>query len=125
MIYRTARHTDDLKPLVKFYTQVLGFEVLFSFENHNGYDGAFIGQPGQDWHLEFTASERPSDHKFDPEGILVFYPTEAKEYEAIVQRIESNGLERLKAENPYWNDNGIMIKDPDGFRVVVSNLKVE
>ena len=125
MIFRTARHTNDLKPIVEFYTNIIGLEVLFSFENHNDYSGAFIGKPNYDWHLEFTMSKNKADHKFDVEDILVFYPTVIKEYNEIVKRIETNNIEKIKAENPFWDDNGIMIKDPDGFRVIVSNMKLK
>ena len=124
MEFRNARHTNNLKSLVDFYTNIIGLEVLFSFENHNDYSGAFLGKPDHDWHLEFTSSENEVDHKFGVEDILVFYPKERNEYEEIVTRINAHNIEKIKAENPFWNDNGIMIKDPDGFRVVVSNMKL-
>lgn len=44
MIFRNARHTKNLKSIIQFYTSVLELEVLGSFENHNGYDGVFIGK---------------------------------------------------------------------------------
>ena len=125
MIFRAARHTNDLKPIVEFYTRILGLEVLFSFENHNDYSGAFIGKSNHDWHLEFTMSKNKADHKFDVEDILVFYSTEELEYNEIVKRIAVNNIEIIKAENPFWDDNGIMIKDPDGFRIVVSNMRLK
>ena len=56
MEFRSARHTDNLKLIEEFYTQIIGLNVLFSFENHNDYSGVFI-QPGLDWHLEFTTSK--------------------------------------------------------------------
>ncbi len=31
----------------------------------------------------------------------------------------------MKSKNPYWNRNGIMIQDPDGYNVVISNLKIK
>ncbi len=43
MKFRYARHTDDIKPLINFYTQVIGLEVIGSFENHANYDGVFLG----------------------------------------------------------------------------------
>lgn len=125
MELRNARHTNNLKLIVEFYTNIIGLEVLFSFENHNDYSGAFIGKPGHQWHLEFTTSKNKAEHKFDDEDILVFYPTEKNEYEEIVESIEINNIEKIKAKNPFWDDNGIMFKDPDGFRVIISNMKVK
>ncbi len=125
MIYRNARHTNNLKPIVEFYTSILQLEVLFSFENHNDYSGVFIGKPNHDWHLEFTISKNKANHEFDPDDIMVFYPTTINEYTDIVASIELNNIEIIKAENPFWNDHGIMIKDPDGFRVIISNMKLE
>ena len=125
MEFRNARHTDNLKRIEAFYTGILGLEVLFSFEDHNGYNGLFLGKQGHDWHLEFTSSHDKAQHKFDLEDMLVFYPTEKDEYDKIVNQIEANNIEKIQSRNPYWNENGIMIRDPDGFGVVVSHLKIK
>jgi len=124
MEFRNARHTDDLKDIIEFYTKIIGLNVLFSFENHNDYSGVFLGKPNHDWHLEFTASKNKAKHKFDVEDMLVFYPTERNEYDEIIERIETNRIELIKADNPYWDENGIMLKDPDGFRVVISHIRI-
>ena len=125
MELRIARHTDDLKLVTDFYTQVLGLQVLFSFENHNDYSGVMLGKAGCDWHLEFTISNDLPDHQFDEEDILVFYPTEKSEYQKIVENISSRNIKIIKAKNPFWDNNGIMIKDPDGFGIIVSNMKIK
>lgn len=125
MEFRNARHTDNLKLIEAFYTGIIGLEVLFSFQDHNGYNGLFLGKQGHDWHLEFTSSKDKARHKFDIEDMLVFYPTEKDEYDKIVDQIEANNIEKIQSRNPYWNDNGIMILDPDGFGVVVSHLKIK
>ena len=125
MEFRSARHTDNLKQIEEFYTKIIGLKVLFSFENHNDYSGVFIGKQGLNWHLEFTTSNNKAEHQFDVEDILVFYPTEKAEYDNIVEQIEEHNIEKIKSKNPYWNDNGIMIQDPDGFGVIVSHLKIK
>jgi len=125
MEFRCARHTDNLKLIEEFYTRIIGLEVLFSFENHNNYSGIFLGKQGHDWHLEFTTSDNKAEHKFDIEDILVFYPAEKDEHDKIIEQIELNDIEKIKPGNPYWNDNGIMIQDPDGYGVIVSNLKIK
>jgi len=125
MDFRSARHTNNLKSIVDFYTNILGLEILFSFENHNDYSGVFIGKSDQNWHLEFTSSKTEAEHKFDIEDLLVFYPTEKDEYDKIIERIETSGIEKVKPKNPFWVENGVMIQDPDGFGVIVSNLKIK
>jgi len=123
MIFRIARHTNDLKSLTDFYTGILNFEVLGSFVDHDRYDGVFIGRKELNWHLEFTTSNKVAAHTFDADDLLVFYPTNSADYHEIVQRIKKNNIQIHRTENPYWNRNGIMIKDPDGYNIVISKLK--
>ena len=125
MELRVARHSNDLKAMEHFYTKILGFEVFFSFEGHNGYNGIFLGKPELDWHLEFTSSEHPAHHTFDEDDILVLYPTNSQDFDKIINAIETNDIEQLEAKNPYWDENGIMIKDPDGYNIIISHLKTE
>lgn len=124
MTFRIARHCNNLKSIIEFYTQVIGLKVLGSFENHDNYDGVFLGKVGLDWHLEFTTSLEQSKHQFDEDDILVFYPSSQQEYETIINNIKQNNISILKAKNPYWNKNGILIQDPEGYNVVISNLKI-
>jgi catechol 2,3-dioxygenase-like lactoylglutathione lyase family enzyme len=69
MKFRVARHTNDLDKIKTFYTTVLGFEVLGSFENHDSYDGLFLGKPNLDWHLEFTKSDETVDFNYNEDDI--------------------------------------------------------
>jgi len=125
MIFRVARHTNDLKPLIEFYTSILGLEILGSFKNHDNYDGVFLGKQDQNWHLEFTTSLSKVNHKFDVDDILVFYPEQISEYDKVLERIAFYGIERVIPENPYWRNNGIMIKDPDGYCIVIGKQKIK
>jgi catechol 2,3-dioxygenase-like lactoylglutathione lyase family enzyme len=36
---RVARPTDHLTEIVQFYRDGLGFEVLYEFDDHDGFDG--------------------------------------------------------------------------------------
>ncbi len=125
MTFRFARHTNNLEQLKSFYIDILGLELLGSFENHNGYDGVFIGKPTENWHLEFTKSDEIVSFNFGEEDILVFYPNTKLEYEMIHDKLVTNKIEFIKAKNPYWNENGKMILDPDGYKIVISHLKIE
>ena len=124
MELRIARHTDNLNKIKEFYTEIIGLKVLFSFENHNGYNGVFLGKEGTTWHLEFTSSKDKANHKFDDEDLLVFYPREQTDYDEIIGRIETCNIQQFKPKNPFWVDNGVLIHDPDGYGVIVSSLKV-
>jgi catechol 2,3-dioxygenase-like lactoylglutathione lyase family enzyme len=123
MKFRFARHTNNLKKVKSFYTKVLGLELLGSFENHNGYDGIFIGKPNESWHIEFTKSIETVNHNFGEEDYLVFYPENESEYNSILERISENKIEFIESKNHYWNENGKIIFDPDGFGIIISNLK--
>lgn len=125
MTFRFARHTNDLEQIKSFYIDILGFELLGGFENHNGYDGIFIGKSNENWHLEFTKSEEVVLFDFNEDDILVFYPNNKIEFDFIMNKIQSKKIEFVEAKNPYWNENGKMILDPDGYRVLISDLKIE
>lgn len=119
MTFRHARHTNNLKRLENFYTSILGFEKLGGFEDHDGYDGVFIGLADRDWHLEFTQSKEKAIHAPDPDDLLVFYTQTEEDFIAIKKRIEENRIELRLSQNPYWREHGIEIEDPDGFGVVI------
>lgn len=125
MTFRYARHTNNLEQLKSFYIDVLGLELLGGFENHNGYDGVFIGKPNENWHLEFTKSDEIVTFNFGEEDILVFYPNSKLELELIHDNLIANKIEFIQAKKNYWNDNGKMILDPDGYRVVISHLNIK
>jgi catechol 2,3-dioxygenase-like lactoylglutathione lyase family enzyme len=125
MFLRVARHTDDLERIENFYVDILGFERLGGFENHNNYDGIFIGKPGLDWHFEFTQSTQKAVHSFDQDDVMVFYPKTIEDYNRLINNLLNNNISSITANNPFWNENGKMFLDPDGYRIVISPLKAE
>ena len=120
MTFRYARHTNDLIALQKFYIQVLGFELLGRFQDHDGYDGIFLGPRDGSWHLEFTTNGQPVEHRFGPDDALVFYPDTMQAYQSILQAIRVHDLPFVQPPNPYWQINGTAVKDPDGCMVIIS-----
>ena len=44
---RVARPTDDLDAVVRFYRDGLGFDVLYQFRDHDGFDGVMLGPRGR------------------------------------------------------------------------------
>ena len=119
---RVARPTDNLAAVVKFYRDGLGFEVLYEFHDHDGFDGVMLGHKAAGYHLEFTrkrghaAGKAPSQ-----DNLLVFYIPDRKEWEEAAQRLEKLGYLPVQPFNPYWNIQGKAFEDPDGYRVVLQN----
>lgn len=122
MKLRVARHTAQLQPLISFYTDILGLNVIGDFKDHATYNGVFIGGKNTGWHLEFTESDEAPDHYADEDDLLVFYVS-PEEYKTITARISDHNIKPVPAKNPYWQENGITIIDPDGFRIVISIAK--
>ena len=125
MKLRVARHTNNFPNILHFYTELLGLELLGEFNNHDNYDGLFIGKPSLPWHLEFTRSKYPANHQPDEDDLLVFYPENEEDYQQIINRMEVNKYPTYEPKNPYWKTNGILYKDPDGFGVIISPLQIK
>jgi len=113
---RFARPTDRLEECVAFYRDGVGLELLGSFEDHAGYDGVFLGLPGER-NLELTrhASGSPGDAP-SRDNLLVLYVTD----DTIERRLRAAGHGPVEPENPYWGSHGALtFEDPDGWRVVL------
>jgi catechol 2,3-dioxygenase-like lactoylglutathione lyase family enzyme len=119
---RITRPTDDLVPVVQFYRDGLGMELLFEFHDHDGFDGVMLGHKGAGYHLEFT---RKTEHKAGraptQEHLLVFYLPDFGAWQQTVARLEKLGHTPVKAFNPYWDRKGKTFEDPDGYRIVLQN----
>lgn len=120
MRFRSARHTAALEPVIRFYTDILGLEVLGDFKGHAGYDGVFLGKPGASWHMEFTKSTHPAVHQADEDDLLVFYPETLTAFVQITERFKQYEVPEVQPKNPYWEANGITYTDPDGYRIVIA-----
>lgn len=125
MTFRYARHTNDLERIEKFYTEIVGLEKLGGFKNHNNYNGLFLGNKNLDWHLEFTTSKEKRKSNFDKDDILVFYVNSQIELDIIENVIKNENIKIKIPNNPYWEQNGIMISDPDGYNIVLSIKHLE
>ena len=119
---RVARPTDDLSAVIEFYRDGLGFDVLYQFKDHDGFDGVMLGRKGAPFHLEFT---RKVGHKAGraptEDNLLVFYIPDAGEWAKAVARLENAGYNSSKSFNPYWDQKGKTFEDPDGYRIVLQN----
>jgi len=121
---RVARPTGRLQELVRFYCEGIGLEVIGSFTGHAGYAGVMLGLPGRAYHLEFTEHEESQGGDYAPpsrDNLLVFYLPERAAILVIAARLAAMGYATVEPENPYWNERGLTIADPDGWRVVLMN----
>src|SRR6266496_4338038 len=117
---RIARPTDHLPEIINFYRDGLGFEVVGSFEDHDGFDGVMLGHREAPYHLEFTrhrghrAGKAPTQ-----ESLLVFYLPDSEEWQAAVERMRRHGYEPVRSYNSYWDVRGKTFEDADGYHVVL------
>jgi catechol 2,3-dioxygenase-like lactoylglutathione lyase family enzyme len=119
---RIARPTDNLDAVVRFYTVGLGFEELYRFTDHDGFDGVMLGLEGAAYHLEFTLKAGHSAGRAPTEdNLLVFYLPDAGGFSASKAAMEAAGYQPVPAFNPYWDVRGVTFEDPDGYRVVLQN----
>ncbi|MNZ67492.1 Glyoxalase-like domain protein [compost metagenome] len=122
--FRIARPTHQLKRVVQFYHEGLGLEIIDSFEDHEGYDGIMLGLPSAAYHLEFTQHKDavpvppPSE-----DNLLVFYLPDLAQRDRIVSRLRDMGYQAVMPENPYWQEQGITVCDPDGWRIVLHHSR--
>ena len=117
---RIARPTDNIAALLPFYCKGLGFEVIGSFEGHQGFDGIMLGHPHAPYHLEFTHHRGHQVGKASSqEHLLVFYLPDPQQWTQAVERMEETGFVPVASYNPYWDVRGKTYEDADGYRVVL------
>lgn len=121
---RVARPTNQLKPLVNMYAKGLGFKILGTFENHQGFDGILLGHPDMPYHFEFThhhgTTVPPAPTQ---DNLLVFYLPLKEEWQQRCAAMTQAGFKSVKSYNPYWDMNGKTFEDIDGYRVVLQNTE--
>ena len=121
-IIRIARPTDNLDAISQMYVDGLGFKLLSSFEDHNGFDGTIIGHPQHLYHLEFTHHRGTSVGRAPTQdNLLVFYIPEPDKWQDACQQMANAGFIEVSSYNPYWDVAGKTFADLDGYRVVLQN----
>jgi catechol 2,3-dioxygenase-like lactoylglutathione lyase family enzyme len=117
---RIARPVGDIAASVYFYVDLVGLQHLGGFDEHDGYNGAFVGLPGADWHLEFTSSSSgsPTPTPTDEDLLVLYLP--AEQVGATAMRLTAAGSAAVGHENPYWATVGaIVFRDPDRYLLVL------
>lgn len=117
---RIARPTTDMDAAIRFWVEGFGMTLEGRKPSETGTleEIAFIGWPGGNWHLELVLDRQivpaPSE-----EDLLVLY-LEGPVEDNLLESIQNAGGRRVSARNPYWDEHGVTITDPDGYFVVLS-----
>jgi hypothetical protein len=72
--------------------------------------------PGTGAHLEFTATAHVPPPTPHVEDLLVLYLGDRAAVDGVLARL---GDAAVPSANPYWDEVGVTVVDPDGFRVVL------
>ncbi|MEV8321795.1 VOC family protein [Kitasatospora sp. NPDC056731] len=118
---RIARPSRDLAAAERFYVGGLGLDVLWrTTERVSGeHDLLMVGPAGGAWHFELTRDpENPLEPAPTVDDLFVVY-LGAPVDDALVARLEAAGGTPVRAHNPYWEEFGVTISDPDGYRLVL------
>jgi catechol 2,3-dioxygenase-like lactoylglutathione lyase family enzyme len=119
--FRSARPSNDLRAIERFYVDALGCARLGAFEDHEGFDGLIVGAADASWQVEFvrehgaTAPAAPTE-----EHLLVFYVADRAALAAREAVLRAAGHAPVAPRNPYWLRHGLTFADPEGYRVVVA-----
>ncbi|MGW2396929.1 VOC family protein [Kitasatospora sp. NPDC001664] len=118
---RIARPSRDLAAAERFWIEGLGLSVLWRSEPEPGSEEHALlmaGWPDAAWHLELVdaGAVRPQP---TAEDLLVVY-LGGEVPQELVERLEAHGGRRVPAHNPYWDQWGVTVEDPDGYRLVLS-----
>jgi catechol 2,3-dioxygenase-like lactoylglutathione lyase family enzyme len=119
---RLARPSRDLAAAERFWAGGLGLDVLWRAEGGGipgEHDLLMLGWPDAGWHLELVREPAdPVEPTPTEDDLLVVY-VDGPVPEDLVARLEAQGGKRVPSPNPYWNEWGVTVEDPDGYRLVL------
>lgn len=102
--------TTDIKSSIAFYTEKLGFEVAFNFEDF--YAGIRAGE--HTFHLKQVDEQDPSIPFVDDGGHLHLY-FETDDVAAVADRLKANGVTLIKdVHETDWQTREIVLQDDQG-----------
>lgn len=115
---------SDLARSTEMYRRGLGLQLLDSFRDHAGFDGAMLGHAGAHYHLEFTQCRvHPVQPTPTMDDLLVLYIPVKSEWQASCKNMLIAGFKQVTSFNPYWEIRGRTYQDPDGYRIVLEQAR--
>lgn len=118
---RIARPSRDLSRAERFWVRGLGLSVLYRADAGGApdeHDLLMVGRPDAAWHLELVHGARLVEPRPTEEDLLVIY-LDGPVPDELVAGLEEHGGRRVPSPNPYWNEWGVTVEDPDGYRLVL------
>ncbi len=116
---RLVRHTNHLKEMLFFYHEMLDFKVIENFDSKYGYNGSVLQKTGESWQLEIVSSKISPRHLCDEEDLMILCYPSLKRVEQILEKLQLHKYRRLAPTNPFWEERGLLVKDPDGYRILL------
>lgn len=116
---RVAHPSRSLEDAVAFYGGLLSLPVDGPYDSAP-YRLVFIGLPGGG-QLELTEGG-PAPVPATVDDLLVLYVPTAADVAAVRDALVDAGVALERAHNPYWQQMGVTVRDPDGRLVVVAQL---
>ncbi len=121
MHIRIARPSLDLGAAERFYVDGLGLQVQWrnSDPGPGEHELLMVGPADGAWHFELTRDPRnPVAPSPTVDDLFVVYLGEPIGQD-LVDRLVAHGGTRVPAHNPYWDEFGVTVADPDGYRLVL------
>jgi hypothetical protein len=103
---RVARPTGDVAAVIKFYQDGLGFDVLYEFKDHDGFDAVMLGRKGAAYHLEFTRKALSAKFWLQPVGLARNFGFSPKELRRVQKLVIQHQAEFLEAWHGHLGAGG-------------------
>jgi catechol 2,3-dioxygenase-like lactoylglutathione lyase family enzyme len=118
---RIARPAHDLARAERFWVDGLGLSVQWRSDPAHwpDLDLVMVGWPDASWHLELVHEHEAGVLPVPTEEDLLVLYLDGPIDPATTDRLVAAGGTRVPARNPYWEEWGVTIEDPDGYRLVL------
>ncbi|MGV9559365.1 VOC family protein [Streptomyces sp. NPDC003522] len=118
---RVARPSRDLAAAERFWADGPVLAVVRRSEGGDAsgeHDLLMLGMPDAGRHLEpVNDPARPVEPRPTEEDLLAVH-LDGPVPDDLVTRPEAHGGRRVESPNPYGNEWGVTLEDPDGYRLV-------
>lgn len=118
---RIARPSLDLERAERFWTTGVGMSPIYRSRRADPANLTMVGFPEATWHIELTHDPtHPVTPQPTMDDALVLYLNGEVPAE-LIARISAAGGKLQQHPNPYWQEWGITLIDPDGYPLILSS----